>query len=100
MTLTCRQIDASEALQWGLVTRVVEAGELVGVALETAEAIAALPPRSIRLNKRLIMQSLDVTLPVSLELSAAFQAIVQNTADQKEAVAALLDKRTPHFAGR
>jgi 2-(1,2-epoxy-1,2-dihydrophenyl)acetyl-CoA isomerase len=100
MTLTCRQIDANEALQWGLVTRVVKANELMGAAFETAEGIAALPPRSVRLNKRLIMQSLEMTLGGSLELSAAFQAIVQNTTDQKEAIAALLDKRTPTFVAR
>ena len=61
--------------------------------------IAAFPPRSIRLNKRLIVKSQDMTLDGSLELSAAFQAIVQNTADQKEAVAALLEKRPPAFVG-
>jgi enoyl-CoA hydratase/carnithine racemase len=100
MALTCCTLDASQALAWGLVTRVVESGRLVAAALEMARAIAEFPPRSIRLNKRLILQSLDMTLSGSLELSAAFQAIVQNTADQKEAVVALLDKRSPLFVGK
>lgn len=100
MALTCCMLDADKALQWGLVTHVVEADRLIDVALEMARGIAELPPRSIRLNKRLIIQSVDMTLSGSLELSAAFQAIVQNTADQKEAVAALLEKRTPNFIGR
>lgn len=43
-----------------------------------------------RLSRR---QSLQLTLDDCLELSAAFQAIVQNTADQKEALAALLERR-------
>jgi enoyl-CoA hydratase/carnithine racemase len=100
MTLTCRMLDAAEALEWGLVTRVVHPDKLIEAALEMARRIAELPPRSIRLNKRLIVQSLDMTLTGSLELSAAFQAIVQNTADQKEAVNALLEKRSPNFVGR
>jgi len=100
MALTCCVLDAEQALEWGLVTHVVEAERLVDAALEMARGIAQLPPRSIRLNKRLIVQSIDMTLSGSLELSAAFQAIVQNTADQKEAVLALLEKRSPNFVGR
>jgi enoyl-CoA hydratase/carnithine racemase len=100
MTLTCRILDADDALEWGLVTRVVHPDKLIETALEMARRIAELPPRSIRLNKRLIVQSLEMTLAGSLELSAAFQAIVQNTADQKEAVNALLEKRSPNFVGR
>jgi enoyl-CoA hydratase/carnithine racemase len=99
MALTCRMLETEEALAWGLVTHVVEPDALLEAALEMARGIAALPPRSIRLNKRLIIQSMDMTLSGSLELSAAFQAIVQNTTDQKEAVAALLDKRPPAFVG-
>ena len=99
MALTCCTLDAEQALAWGLVTHVVDADALIDKALEMAQGIAQLPPRSIRLNKRLIVQSMDMTLAGSLELSAAFQAIVQNTADQKEAVAALLDKRLPLYVG-
>lgn len=100
MALTCRVLDAEEALRWGLVTHVVPPEDLMPKALELAEAIASFPPRSIRLNKRLIVKSQEMTLDGSLELSAAFQAIAQNTADQKEAVNALLEKRAPVFCGR
>ena len=99
MALTCRMLDATEALSWGLVTHVVPAEELIARAMEMAQTIAAFPPRSIRLNKRLIIKSQDMTLDGSLELSAAFQAIAQNTCDQKEAVHALLEKRSPSFIG-
>jgi 2-(1,2-epoxy-1,2-dihydrophenyl)acetyl-CoA isomerase len=51
-------------------------------------------------NKRLIRQSLNLTLGDCLELSAAYQAIAQSTADQKEAVAALVEKRAPRYSGR
>lgn len=99
MALTCRMIESEEALSWGLVTHVVPGEVLIAKAMEMAQAIAAFPPRSIRLNKRLIIKSQDMTLEGSLELSAAFQAIAQNTRDQKEAVNALLEKRAPNFVG-
>lgn len=100
MALTCRTIDAVEAKQWGLVNHVVDREKLLDTALEMARTIAAFPPRSVRLNKRLIRQSLNLTLADCLEISATFQAIVQSTADQKEAVAALLEKRLPRYSGR
>jgi 2-(1,2-epoxy-1,2-dihydrophenyl)acetyl-CoA isomerase len=73
---------------------------LLDEALETARTIAAFPPISTRLNKRLIRQSLQLALSDCLELSATYQAIVQNTLDQKEAVTALVEKRTPTYVGR
>ena len=100
MALTCRVIEAAEAQQWGLVTHVVEANALLETAMTMARTIAAFPPRSVRLNKRLIRQSMNLTLEECLELSAAYQGIVQHTADQREAVAALVEKRPPRFTGQ
>jgi enoyl-CoA hydratase/carnithine racemase len=100
MALTCRAIEATEALDWGLVTHVVQRDVLLETALSMARTIAAFPPRSIRLNKRLIRQSMNLTLDECLELSAAYQGIVQHTADQREAVAALVEKREAKFTGQ
>jgi enoyl-CoA hydratase/carnithine racemase len=100
MALTCRTLDAAEAKEWGLVTHVVARDKLLDTALDMAQKIAAFPPRSVRLNKRLIRQSQSLSLNECLELSAAYQAIVQSTADQKEAVAALLEKRAPKYIGK
>jgi enoyl-CoA hydratase/carnithine racemase len=100
MALTCRTIEADEALSWGLVTHVVPEEDLLDRALQMARSIAEFPPRSIRLSKRLIIKSQDMTLDGSLELSAAYQAIAQHTQDQKEAVNALLEKRAPVYQGR
>lgn len=100
MALTCRMIGADEAKDWGLVTHIVPQEKLVEAALDMARTIAGFPPLSIRLNKRLLKRSLDMTLEGCLELSAAFQAIVQHTADQKEAVAALLEKRPATYQHR
>ncbi len=100
MALTCRMIEAEEAKDWGLLTRIVPAEQLIESALAMAKTIAGFPPLSIRLNKRLLKRALDMTLEGCLELSAAYQAIVQHTDDQKEAVAALVGKREPEFKRR
>jgi enoyl-CoA hydratase/carnithine racemase len=100
MALTCRVLDAAEAKAWGLITHVVEPEKLLDTALDMARKIAAFPPRSARLNKRLLKQAQTMTLSECLDLSAAYQALVQSTADQKEAVAALLEKRAPKYVGR
>lgn len=100
MALTCAEIDAETAQAWGMVSRVVPGEALLETAMELAARIAAFPPVSARLNKRLIRQSLKLDLPASLELAAAFQAIVQKTDDHKEAVNALLDRRAPNYLGR
>lgn len=99
MALTCRMLDAAEAREWGLATHIVSREKLRDEALAMAKKIAAFPPKSARLNKRLIRQAQQMSLTECLELSAAYQAIVQNTADQKEAVAALLEKRPPIYRG-
>lgn len=100
MALTCEVVDAQTAREWALVSEIVPRDGLVEAAMQKARAITAFPPLSVRLNKRLIKRSLGLSLPDSLELAAAYQAIVQHTADQREAVAALVEKRPPAYSGR
>src|SRR5690606_26730659 len=68
MTLTASPIDAVKAAQWGLVSRVVAPDDLVGEAMSIAALIAAHPPRSVRLAKRLLRQSNRSDLPSALDL--------------------------------
>lgn len=100
MTFTGDVIKAEQALAWGLVSRVVPRAELLAEATALAERIAAQPPHSLRLCKKLLRESPNVSLATSLEMAAGMQAIVQHTADQHEAVVALLDKRPARFEGR
>ncbi|MCX7568146.1 enoyl-CoA hydratase-related protein, partial [Sulfitobacter sp. F26169L] len=93
-------LDADQAKDWGLVTHVAEPDDLLDKAWEIARQITAFAPKSIRLNKRLVRQSGDVPLETALDLAASFQAIVQNTQDQREAVLALLESRAPDFKGK
>lgn len=99
LAMTCRTLDAQEALSWGLVTHVTEPDDLIPTAMRLANSITAFAPQSIRLNKRLLRQSPTLPLEAALDLAASFQAIVQHTRDQREAVDSLLEKRTPKFSG-
>jgi enoyl-CoA hydratase/carnithine racemase len=100
MALTGRVIDPQTAESWGLVTHVAAEDKLMDKALEIAAEIVSFPPKSIRLNKRLMKRSMEISLRDALDLAASYQAIVQSTADQREAVAALVEKRKPAFTGK
>ncbi|MBD59503.1 MAG: enoyl-CoA hydratase [Citromicrobium sp.] len=99
MALTGRAIDAATALDWGMVSRVVEPDRLDDVAMEIAGEIAANPPRAVRMTKRLLREAQDASLATVLNLSAAFQALAHETGDHAEAVSAFLDRRTPSITG-
>jgi enoyl-CoA hydratase/carnithine racemase len=100
LTLTGDAIDAARALEIGLVSRVVPAERLMEEASSLAERITRHPPHSVRMNTRLLRESARLDLPASLEIGAAIQAVVQQTEDQYEAVAATVEKRKPAFKGR
>jgi enoyl-CoA hydratase/carnithine racemase len=99
MAFTGEALNAQEALACGLVSRVVPDGELMAAARALAERIAANPARAVRMTKRLMVQSQNMTLAAILEMSAAMQALAHTTADHKEAVTAFLEKRKPVFSG-
>lgn len=100
LTLTGETIDASRALDYGLVTEVVAGEHLLSRALEIASQIAANPGHATRLAKRLLREGQDMKLAPLLELSAAFQALAHHSADHPEAVTAFVEKRAPNFIDR
>lgn len=99
LTFTGQIIDARQALEWNLVSRVVPAEELLPTAYGIAQAIAANPPHAVRLAKRLLREGMHTRLDTLLEISAAFQALSHQTEDHREAVSAFVDKRSPLFKG-
>jgi len=100
MTFTGDFIKADKALEWGLASHVVPADRLLEEARALASRIAAQPPHSLRMCKKLLRESTAVPLSASLEMAAGMQALVQHSQDQHEAVMALFEKRAPQFQGR
>jgi enoyl-CoA hydratase len=100
LILTGRSIDAREAERLGLVSRVVPAEETLDRALELAGRIAALPPIAVRAAKAAVNAAQE--LPLSEGLARERQAFfgLFSTADQKEGMAAFVEKRSPRWTGR
>jgi hypothetical protein len=91
--------DAETAKEMGLVSRVVDDEALLDEAMAIAERIVCNPPRALRLTKRLLREAQHSRMSDILELSAAYQAIIHETSDNREAINAFVEKRPPVFTG-
>jgi 2-(1,2-epoxy-1,2-dihydrophenyl)acetyl-CoA isomerase len=95
-----RRLNAAEALEWGLVSEVVETDALQARAAEYAATFAAGPTRAIGMTKRLFDHAETATLEDQLELEAQLQSVATQTDDFREGVTAFVEKRPPSFTGR
>ncbi len=100
MSFTGDPIDAQEALQFGLVSKVVPHEQLLDEAKALARRIAANPPHAVRMTKRLLREGRHMRIDSLLELSASMQALAHATSDYDEAVTAFTEKRKPEFKGK
>ncbi|QRY63741.1 crotonase/enoyl-CoA hydratase family protein [Gordonia sp. PDNC005] len=100
MALTGDRVDAATALDWGMVSQVVASDELLPTARALAARVAVNPPVAVRMTKKLLRESSQQTLDQLLELSAAMQGLAHQTDDHREAVTAMLEKRTGIYTGR
>jgi 2-(1,2-epoxy-1,2-dihydrophenyl)acetyl-CoA isomerase len=92
-----RIVQASEALELGLVHEVVAPGELMPRAMALARELADGPQVSMRLLKRTIYNAAEMTFAHALDDIAAKTAISDHHPDAREGVAAFRDKRPPRF---
>lgn len=99
LCLTGRFIDAATALQWGLVSEVVEPEQLVDQGKKILQGILSMSPLAIASVMEVIDHGYDLPLTEALHLEAVHFAKTCATADKKEGVAAFLEKRTPQFHG-
>jgi enoyl-CoA hydratase len=97
--LTGRSVKADEALRIGLVTELVE-GDVVEAAKKLAETIAKNGPRAVALCKRAINDGADLALAPALSHERTLFGLCFATSDQREGMAAFLERRKPDFTGR
>jgi 2-(1,2-epoxy-1,2-dihydrophenyl)acetyl-CoA isomerase len=95
-----QDISAEEAVQVGLVNKVVPAAELEAKTLELAEKFAKSPTKAIGLIKRTLNKALHSDLDTILDYEAVIQEIASQTEDHQEGVKAFLEKRPAQFKGR
>ncbi len=79
LSFTGETVSAEQALEYGLVSRVVEPDALLTTAYDLARRIAANPGHALRLTKRLLREGQHTRLEPLLELSAAYQALAHHT---------------------
>ena len=100
MLLTGRPISADDALNMGLVNRVVPADTCVQEALSLAYEIAKQAPIAVQMIKEAANKVLDVDLQTGMELERNAFYLLFATEDRSEGMKAFLDKRKPVFRGR
>jgi enoyl-CoA hydratase/carnithine racemase len=100
MILTGRRMDAAEAERSGLVSRVVPVEALVEEAMAAARKIAALSPLAAMINKEMVNQAYETTLSAGVAFERRLFHSLFAFEDQKEGMAAFVEKRPASFVGR
>jgi enoyl-CoA hydratase/carnithine racemase len=100
MILTGRMMDAAEAERAGLVSRIVPAADLVTEALAVAKKIAAQSPLAVMMNKELVNTAYETTLTEGVRVERRLFHSLFAFDDQKEGMAAFVDKRKAKFTGK
>jgi len=100
MCLTGRLMDAQEAVQCGLVSRVFPAGELLARTIEIAEKIASLSRPMTMMAKEAVNRAFETSLAEGVRFERRLFHSTFATEDQKEGMAAFVEKRQPQFKHR
>ena len=100
LLMTADTITAGEALEIGLVSRVIPAATLAEEARQLAATIAAKGPLALRYLKEAVVKGIDLTLEQGLRLEADLYFLLHTTDDRTEGINAFREKRTPHFRGK
>jgi 2-(1,2-epoxy-1,2-dihydrophenyl)acetyl-CoA isomerase len=100
IALTNPTLSAAEALEIGLVTRVVPDEALLDEGLALARELAAGPTRAFAATKRLLWDGLGRSVEESLPDESRTVSELSGTADSREGLAAVIERRAPRFEGR
>jgi len=100
MVLTGRMMDAAEAERSGLVSRVVPAGKLFDEALAVAGRIGEMSRPAVMIAKEAVNRAYETTLAEGVRFERRVFHSLFATEDQKEGMAAFVEKRKPVFRNR
>jgi enoyl-CoA hydratase len=100
MILTGRRISAQEALQFGLVARVFPTASYLEESIALAAEIADKAPLAVRMAKEAINRAFESTLAEGVLFERRAFNLLFATEDQKEGMAAFIEKRKPSWKGR
>lgn len=97
---TGRIVDAIEAERLGLLTRVAPREQFADAVRALALEIAGCAPVAVRMTKKALYRGAEHTLDDMLDFEALQQGLTFTTADAREGVRAIMEKRTPKFVGK
>jgi len=97
--LTNPTLSAADALDAGLVSRVVPDDVLLDEAFALARTLAASAPLAVAATKRLVWSGLGAAMEAQLPEEARTVSVLSGTADAREGLAAVLERRPPKFRG-
>lgn len=100
IALTNPMIDAAQALELGLVTRVVADDRLQDEARDLAASLAKGPTRALAATKRLLWTGAGSSVEACLPDEARTVSELSGTEDAREGLAAVIERRTPEYKGR
>ncbi len=100
MCLTGRMMDAAEAERAGLVSRIVALEDLMGETMKAAEKIAEMSLPIVMMTKEAVNRAYETTLSEGVRFERRLFHAMFATEDQKEGMAAFIDKRKPQFRNR
>jgi enoyl-CoA hydratase len=100
MCLTGRMMGAEEAERAGLVSRIIPAADLIEEAVKTAATIAGMAPLAVKANKEMIDAAFETGLAQGIRFERRLFHGLFGTADQKEGMAAFVEKRPGAWTGK